>query len=200
MSALAPEQRRFRERALRAARELEKERATYGAVRDGSGKRYRVGMYFLLSGDVARAADAFDWFEREFPGDAGEPVFHLYGALAARRHGEPAKARRRLLAAQASNIYLLPFACGQEVREAPIWHPSAHADTEYLLERDEFLDELNDEELGWIASALETPAFIELKQGYIATYGALLGEQDMPTRVALLDAWQALQDKLLAQG
>lgn len=176
----ADQQRRLRERAMRALRALKKEHATHGAYDDSAGKRYRIGVYFLLSGDVARAAEYFDWFEQTFPDDIGEPVQHLYSALAAHRHGEPDKARRRLLATQASNIYLLPFVCGQEVREEPIRHGSNWQETEYLLEVDAFFDEVSNEEQQWIAAELASADFIAVRQRYIDAHAPLASAARLP--------------------
>ena len=70
---LIDEQKKYRDRANRARRELLKEKEKFGAISDGSGKRYRVCVYFVLSGAPEKAAEFLDWFEKEFPDDVGEP-------------------------------------------------------------------------------------------------------------------------------
>lgn len=84
---LIDEQKKYRDRANRARRELLKEKEKFGAISDGSGKRYRVCVYFVLSGAPEKAVEFMDWFEKEFPDDVGEPAFLLYAALAYYRVG-----------------------------------------------------------------------------------------------------------------
>ena len=187
------EKHKFRGRATRAARELEKERTTFGHINDGAGRRYRVGVYFLLAGDLQKAAQAFDSFYDEFPDDIGEPVFNLYSALVAFRCGETNKARTRLFGAMLSNIFLLPFLIGQRLKAPNVWHPSNRHQESYLLEVEKFLHEPTREELNWIETELSTRPFTILKDGYIATFGALNGERDLNKRVALLKQWESLQ-------
>lgn len=54
---LTNEQKKYRDHANRARRELFKEKEKFGAISDGSGKRYRVCVYFVLSGAPEKAAD-----------------------------------------------------------------------------------------------------------------------------------------------
>lgn len=187
------EKHKFRDRATRAARELKKEKSVFGYINDGAGRRYRIGVYFLLSGDLQKSAEAFDWFYKEFPDDIGEPVFNLYGALAAYRLGEMGKARTRLLETMLSNIFLLPYLIGHKFEASNAWHPSNRHQESYLEEIEDFLHEPSSEELHWIESELSTPSFTALRNGYIATFSALNGEQDICKRVGLLRQWESLQ-------
>ena len=110
---LTPEQKKYRDRANRARRELFKEKETFGAARDGSGKRYRVCVYYVMSGAPEKAVEFLQWFSEEFPDDVGEPVFLLHAALAYRRTGQQHPATRYLVDAMLSNLYLLPYLYGQ---------------------------------------------------------------------------------------
>ncbi|MGM0525505.1 MAG: hypothetical protein ACQEQ8_04855, partial [Pseudomonadota bacterium] len=106
---LTPDQKKYRDRANRARRELFKEKETFGAARDGSGKRYRVCVYYVMSGAPEKAVEFLQWFSEEFPDDVGEPVFLLHSALAYRRTGQLQPATRYLVDAMLSNLYLLPY-------------------------------------------------------------------------------------------
>ena len=193
-SHVTPEKRhKFRERALRAIRELEKERVSFGRINDSSGKRYRAGVFFLLSGDLKRAGETFDWFYKEFPDDVGEPVFHLYSALAAYRQGKPIKARTRRLDTMLSNIFLLPHLAGQPFNAPDIWYQSNWHQESYLLEVEELLHEPTSEERAWIASELSSDTFVTLRDGYIATFTELKFETDIARRMSILGKWQRLQ-------
>lgn len=187
------DQKRYRERANRALRELRKEKTSHGFINDGPGRRYRVGVYFLLAGDVAAAGSAFDWFDAEFKDDIGEPVFWLYGALAAYRQGELFKACKRLMLAMQSNIYLLPFLAGIALPPIDIWHSTNRHRADYLLEVESFLKEPNSAERQWIAEQLETPAFRKMRDGYLSAFFALNGESDYAKRVEILRVWRNLE-------
>lgn len=192
---ITTEKKKFHDRATRDARKLEKEKSDYGFINDGAGKRYRVGVYFLLAGDVKKSAAAFDWFYDQFPDDIGEPVFNLYAALASYRCGEIKKARKRLLATQLSNLFLLPFLIGQRNTDIAVnlWHSSNHEQESYLLEIEEFLDEPTNAERSWIETELNTQSFMTLKEGYIATFAALKEESDINKRDDILSQWETLQ-------
>ena len=187
---MTPEQRkRYRSRAVRAQRALAAERVKYGGIDDSSGKRYRVGVFFLLSGELERAVAAFDEFDVTFPDDGGEPIFHLYGALAAYRGGDPAKARARLREAVLGNLFLVPHIIGREFHPPAIWAASNRQEADYLEEIVEFLDEPTSEERRWMAAEWDSATFEKLRKRYIATFGALHGERDFGKRAAILDGW-----------
>lgn len=191
---MTPEQKkRYRDRAMRAQRALAAEKAKYGEVDDGSGKRYRVGVYFLLAGELQRAAAAFDAFEEEFPDDGGEPVFHLYGTLVAFRTGDLATARARLREAALSNLYLVPRLIGEEFHAPGIWHASNREAPAYLDEIEEFLGEPTGEERRWMAAAWRSTAYAELREQYLATFGALHGERNLVRRTNILAVWRHWQ-------
>ena len=191
---LPADKKKFRDRATRAARELEKERSKCGCVNDGAGRRYRIGVYFLLAGELKKASDAFDRFYREFPDDVGEPVFYLYAALAAYRSGEKEKAQLRLLAAMLSNVFLLPHLVGKVLEAPGVWHPSNRQHESYLTEIEEYLYEPSIEERGWIAEAMASEPFVMLCDGYIETFAALSGERDFERRAAILGRWRDLEE------
>lgn len=187
------EKKKYRDRASRALRDLRKEKDKNGYINDGSGRRYRVGVYYLLAGDVEAASNFFEWFDKEFDDDVGEPIFFLYGALTAYRNAEPEKARWKLLQAMGSNIYLLPFLAGKAFEPLDIWHSSNWHQPDYLLEVESFLAGPSKEERRWIGCELETSPFQRLRDGYIATFFALKSEADFSKRRTILATWQIKQ-------
>lgn len=193
----AEEKKKLLARASRAARELAKEQATYGSISDGAGRRYRVGVYYLQAGALEKAGQAFDWYAQTFPDDCGEPVFLLYGALAAHRLGQIDKAHTWLLRSLLSNIYLLPWLAGHDPQALPLWHASNWQERDYLQDVAEFLHEPTADERDWIASALQSTPFKTLYEGHVATYTALDGLRDFQQRAAVLDRWEQLQAQYL---
>lgn len=190
---MTPDQRkRFRARANSAVRKLRKEEAS-GYIGDDGGNRYRVGVYLLLAGDLGKASEAFDWFDRTFADDTGEPIFFLYGTLTAYRRGEWTKARLRLAQAMLSNIFLLPFLWKERVDTTGMWFSSNWEEEGYLAAVREFLDEPTPKEREWITSEWNSAPFTALREGYLATFRALDKEPDYLRRSAILDRWMALK-------
>jgi len=183
------ERKKFRERANRARRGLLNEKKKKGYINDGSGKRYRVGVFYLLSGDVEKALEFYSWFEQEFPDDIGEPICELYWALAHYRAGNIEEARFRLQSTMLKNIYLLPLLFNEPMEKQEIWHGSNREQLEYLFEVEEFLGEPTVEERKWMKKEFHSKRFEELRTGYIETYKALLHERDVEKRGKILDDW-----------
>jgi tetratricopeptide (TPR) repeat protein len=174
---MMPDQKkRYRDRAIRAQRALAKEKAEYGEIGDGSGKRYRIGVYFLLAGELERATAAFEAFDIEFPEDIGEPIFLLYGALTAYRSGDLTKARAYLREAVLSNFFLVPYLIGEEFQAPGVKHWSNWEEEEYFDPYDELLDEPTGEERIWMATEWHSETFVKMKKRYLGQPTTMLGE------------------------
>ena len=120
MYELPKEPSLIRERIRRYQRKLRVEKARWGMIRDGAGKRYLLGPLFLLLGDLDNALDCFRWFEAEFPDDCGEPGHHLCWTLALYRGGDHEAAARKLRQTMLMNLYLIPHLLGV-CRRNTIW-------------------------------------------------------------------------------
>jgi len=191
----ALERKKYRERANRARRSLLNEKRNHGYIDDGAGKRYQVGVFYVLSGDVGKALEFYSWFEQEFPDDIGEPVFALYWALAHYRAGNTEMARTRLQSTMLQNIYLLPFLFNEPMENQKIWHASNWQQPGYFFEVEPFLDEPTVEERQWMKNEFHSEPFEALRNGYIETYGALLGETDIGRRRKILQDWRQFVER-----
>lgn len=187
---LTDEQKKYRDRANRARRELFKEKEKFGAISDGSGKRYRVCVYFVLSGAPEKAAEFLEWFEQELADDVGEPAFLLYAALAYYRMGSLGKARRYLLDAMLSNIYLLPYLFSRPLPKQDMWHSSNWAQPDYIEEIEELLEEPTSQEREWLKGQFEDELFTNVRKKYIETFRALQDADDFDTRSSILSEWR----------
>ena len=187
---LTDQQKKYRDRANRARRELFKEKEKFGAISDGSGKRYRVCVYFVLSGAPEKAADFLEWFEKEFADDVGEPAFLLYAALAYYRIGSLGKARRFLLDAMLSNIYLLPYLFSRPLPKQDMWHSSNWAQPDYIGEIEELLEEPTSQEREWLKEQFEDKLFTNVRNKYIETFRVLQHADDFDTRSSILNEWR----------
>lgn len=186
---ISEEKKRFRDRANRNRLALLKEKEQHGYINDGSGKRYRAGVFFVLVGENRKALEFFSWFESEFPDDIGEPVFNLYWTLAEYRNGSEDQARYRLQHAMLSNLYMLPFLFGEPLGLLDIWHSSNRDQSDYLWEVEEYLNEPTEKERQWIKQEYNSAPFASLRNEYINTYRALKYERDFERRGALLRSW-----------
>jgi len=187
---LTDKQKRYRDRASRARRELLKEKEKFGAISDGSGKRYRVCVFFILSGAPEKAAEFIEWFEQEFPDDVGEPAFLLYAALAYYRVGTLEKARNYLLNAMLSNIYMLPYLFSRPLPKQDMWHSSSRAQPDYIEEIEEFLDEPTNQEREWVKAQFEDELFANIRKKYIETFRALQHAREFDARSRVLSEWR----------
>jgi len=187
---LTDKQKKYRDRANRARRELFKEKEKFGAISDGSGKRYRVCVYFVLSGAPEKAADFLGWFEPEFADDIGEPAFLLYAALASYRVGSLEKARSYLLDAMLSNIYMLPYLFSRPIPRQDMWHSSNWVQPDYIDEIEEFLEEPTSQEREWIEEQFDSELFTKVREKYVATFRALQHASDFDTRSRILKEWR----------
>lgn len=184
------EKKRFRDKANRNRRALLKEKEQNGYINDGLGRRYRVGVFYLLAGADEKALEFFSWFELEFPDDIGEPVFNLYWALAELRNGKEEKARYRLLTAMLSNLYMLPFLFNEPIELLDIWYSSNRDQQDYLWEVEEYLDEPTKNERNWIKKEYNSEPFISIRNECINTYRQLNNEHDFEKRGALVSHWR----------
>jgi len=174
-----------------------KEKECYGYINDGSGKRYRAGVFYVLSGDFEKAIEFFDWFSSEFPDDIGEPVFDLYWAIAAYRVGRQEKARVRLQHAMLQNLYMLPRLFGEDWKDLDIWHSSNRQYRRYLDDIEEFLHEPTTAEREWIKQQFYSDSFRRLRDAYIDHYGRLLNEHDLRRRKVILQSWDRVAASIL---
>jgi hypothetical protein len=187
---LTDEQKKYRDRANRARRELFKEKEKFGAISDGSGKRYRVCVYFVLSGAPEKAAEFLEWFEQEFADDVGEPAFLLYAALAHYRAGSLRKALRYLFYSMLSNIYLLPYLFSRSMPKQDMWHSSNWAQPDYIEEIEELLEEPTSQEREWCKGQFDNELFTKSRNKYIETFHALQHATELDTRRRILGDWR----------
>ena len=155
-------------------RKLQKEKREQGFYRDGAGKRYQIGPYYLLLGDNEGALAAFQWFEKEFSEDAGEPGHLLCWTLALHLAGNEVGAARKLRQTMLSNLYLVPHLLGSPIAELDIWHASSDAEPGYIecIPESYFLL-WTEAEREWVAGLYHSPGFQSVRARYIEISRAL---------------------------
>jgi hypothetical protein len=162
------EEQKIRSRLRSYERKLEKEKKEHGFYRDGAGKRYQIGPHYMLLGDNDGALVAFQWFEKEFSDDVGEPGHFLCWSLALHRAGNEIGAARKLRQTMFSNLYLVPHLLGSPIAELDIWHGSSDAEPSYAEHIHEpYLRLWSDAEREWVSRLYHSPGFRSVRERYI---------------------------------
>lgn len=181
------EPKRIAERIKRYERGLRKEHEKFGFISDGSGKRYLLGPLYMLLGDTAGAVRSFEWFERTFPDDMGEPFQYLCWTLALYRSDDIGGATRKLLRAILSNLYLVPHLLGMPQDRLDVWHGSNWAERSYLQYAPPEIFGLWDHQaLGWAKETYQSPRFRQVRARYIEIHEQLRHEPVGPRRSELV--------------
>ena len=171
---------------------LAKEKKTFGAYDDGYGKRYLLGPLYMLADDNEGALDHFEWFEEAFPDDGGEPFHVLCLALALYRAGREEQARKKLLEAMLSNLYIIPSLLGEQQEEHDMWHFSSFTERDYCKEMPELYNVWDKSEVVWAKDLYHSEAFSKLRARHVEIYHLLDGERDRRKRAKLIDAASSL--------
>ncbi len=182
------ETKRIRSRLRSYERKLQKEKKEYGFYRDGAGKRYQIAPHYMLLDDNDGALAAFDWFEREFPDDVGEPGHLLCWSLALHRAGNEIGAAKKLRQTMFSNLYLVPHLVGSPIAELDIWHGSSDAEPGYIKCIPEaYLQLWTEAEREWAAGLYHSPGFRSFRARYIEISRALDTTPPGPERSRLVE-------------
>ena len=168
-------------------RKLRQEQLQHGSISDGYGKRYLLGPLHLVLGDLSGAIAAFEWYEKTFPDDMGEPFHYLCWALALYRSGDVDGATLRLRQAMLSNLYMIPHLLGLEQDDLDIWHSSNMEEKHYLQHAPAEIWELWDEDaLEWARQTYDSPAFHLVRAKYVKILEQLETEPLGPERSRLV--------------
>jgi hypothetical protein len=150
MSLFPKEPKKIKERISRYERELRKEYEKFGDIGDGYGKRYLLGPLYLLLGDIEGALKSFEYYDKTFPDDSGEPFHFLSWVLVLYRSGNLTSAEEKLRQTMFSNFYLIPNLLGLKHEKLDIWHGSNIEEPEYLYDFPlELIATLEEVELEW---------------------------------------------------
>jgi hypothetical protein len=181
------EPKKIRGRIRRYERELRKEREKFGFIDDSSGKRYLLGPLYMILGDTVGALQSFEWFEKTFPDDIGEPFQYLCWTLALYRSGDLEAAAQKLRQTMLSNLYLIPYLMGLEQEELDIWHASNWERVDYPQYAPPEIYGLWDEvALRWVKETYHGPQFCQVRERYIEIHEQLKVERPGPKRSQLV--------------
>ncbi len=188
------EEQKIRSRLRSYERKLQQEKKKFGYYHDGAGKRYQIGPHYLLLGDDEGALGAFQWFEKEFPDDVGEPGHLLCWSLALHRAGNEIGAAKKLLHTMFSNLYLVPRLLGSPIAELDIWHGSSDAEPSYAEHIHEpYLQIWTEAVREWAERLYHSPGFRSSRERYIEIARALDTTRPGPERSRLVEEMHKLE-------
>ncbi|MCP4683005.1 MAG: hypothetical protein GY864_11785 [Desulfobacterales bacterium] len=167
---------------------LSKEKREHGYINDGSGKRYLLFYFYFILDDLNKSQEYFEWYNKEFSDDVGEPIQKLCWALSLYRMKKEDAAKHMLADAMLSNLYLIPSIMGQEIKEYDIWHSSSDEDIDYV----EYIPEeirmnIKDSEIQWMDTLFNSPEFRRIRKRYIEIYHDLQHTKQIEERKKLLN-------------
>lgn len=111
---------------------------------------------------------SFEWFERTFPDDIGEPIHCLCWTLALYRSGQLTKTAHILRQTMLLNLYLIPHLLGGEQDKLDIWHGTNYAEKDYLQYVSPQVFALWDEDaLRWARETYASRAFRQVRERHI---------------------------------
>lgn len=137
-------------------------------IDDSYGKRYLLGPMYLLAGDVVGALKSFEWFQKTFPDDIGEPSQYLCWTLALLKNKLNEKAAEKLWETMFCNLYLIPFLIGEKVIKNEMRYGSNWEYPDYAEETPEDLIALwSDSEKAWAKEVFYSDQFANARLAYI---------------------------------
>lgn len=164
------------------------ERALSGGDRDGAGKRYLLGPMYLLLGDVEGALKHFEWFDKTYADDCGEPYQYLCWTLALYKAGKLDAATLKFKQTMLENLYLIPAMLGESPEPRDIWRGSSMAELDYAEEIPvELLRLWDDESKIWAKRLWNDPTVTQFRERYIDIERQLKTVEPGPKRTMLVN-------------
>jgi hypothetical protein len=162
--------------------------------RDGGGSRYLMGPLYLLMDDIEGAIAHYEWFDKKFSDDGGEPIHRLSWALAMLRAGKQENAVMRLHRAHTENIYMIPAVIGIPHGQ-PVGRWGSNWEWKEYIDHapQEFLSMWRVDEKKWLKSAWDSVEFREFVKIFNQLLVQLEQEPRGPKRSVLVDALYELR-------
>ena len=152
----------------RYRRALNKEWKDHQFISDGAGKRYMIGPLYLQVDDTKGAMAHYQWFEKMFDDDSGEPFHRMGWTLTLHRSGFDHGAERMLLIAMLTNLYLFPTLFGEDSEIEEGRYGSNRTELVYITEAPKWMLNLwTEEELEWAKGIYYGGHAIRIRDRYV---------------------------------
>ena len=161
-------EKKIKETIARYRRALNKEWKDHNFISDGAGKRYMIGPLYLRIDDTKGAMAHYQWFEKMFDHDSGEPFHRMGWTLALHRHADDSGAERMLLITMLKNLYFFPVLFGEDPPTIDGWHGSNWEELDYITEAPKWMLTLwTEEELEWAKGIYYSDQAVRIRERYI---------------------------------
>lgn len=168
MFKIPTDQKKLKSLISRYKSEMKREEKEFGFLSDGGGKRYLLFCLLFLLNDHVKSLEYIKWYEEKCPDDIGDPIQKLCWVLMLYRAGKHDQARTRAADLMLSNLYMIPFVLGRDIRIHRIWYGSNLEEHEFVsFTPSEILNSIDGKERDWLASVYDDPSFVQLRKRYI---------------------------------
>jgi tetratricopeptide (TPR) repeat protein len=185
----------IRNKIAKIKKALAADKKYWRGYHDGGGLRYLPPELYIKLKDYKGAARYFNWFNKNFPDDAGYPVFLFEWTLTLFKNGKVKEARKKALETFFSNTYLFDHFLGKEFLlfdkyESSGLETAEWAQTiEYLKDDPELADFI-----GWLGQFLSSEEFYKRANEFIKILAKLQTEHDVDKRMELVERQSHLLD------
>ena len=163
-------------------------------ISDGAGIRYLIGPLYLRIDDTKGAMAHYQWFEKMFDDDSGEPFHRMGWTLSLHRHGDDPGAERMLLIAMLTNLYLFPLLFGDDPEIEEGRYGSNRTELAYITEAPKWMLNLwTEEELRWARDLYYGDQAVKIRERYVTIHQFLELERPGKKRSALVDEVSKLE-------
>lgn len=147
---------------------LLKEKADHGAIIDSQGNRYYIPELLMQANELEKGKEYYDWYQKEFPDDIGEPNMFIQWMIMFYCLGEHEMALRIARRIIYLNVHIIPQLLERPL--APIdgfWYGTAYADPDYITESEVYEMALPADFLGWLSQEYDKTSMQSLVSKYI---------------------------------
>jgi len=153
-----------------------------------------IGPLYLRIDDTKGAMAHYQWFEKMFDHDSGEPFHRMGWTLTLHRNGLDQDAERMLLITMLKNLYLFPNLFGEDPPVVDGWQGSNWEELEYITGAPKWMLNLwTDEELEWAKSIYYSDQAVRIRERYITIYQFLELERPGDKRSKLVNESMKLE-------
>lgn len=186
--------KRIKTTIARYRRLLNKEWKDHHFISDGAGKRYMIGPLYLRIDDTKGAMAHYQWFEKMFDDDSGEPFHRMGWTLTLHRSGLDQDAERMLLIAMLKNLYLFPILFGEDPETYEVGFGSNWTESEYIIGAPKWMLSLwTEEELAWAKNVYYSSHAKQIRDRYVTLHKFLELERPGEKRSALVEESSKLE-------
>ena len=169
-----------------------------GQYHDGRGLRYLPPQYYIQLGDFMGALRYFNWFDKNFPDDAGFPHFLFEWTIVLFKTGKLKEAQIKLFQTYTGNTYIFDKFLGRPIVPINKWEGSNLEKPEFATEHFRYFHEQEGLEsfTDWLKITIDTEPFPSLCTRFIEIKQRLHTEKDYDIRRALVDEANQLEKRL----